>query len=173
MVGNGAVFKMDNLATRVDDGIKTRKDDSAADELLNCVQDCLKQEAGEGRVTGIGGVFLKSQGDGKALADWYEKNLGLQIDARIGVAIINWSDDKAKEHGVTAWRTFPKDTDNFEPSKSDFMINYRVDSIDKIHERLKANGVNILKGPESYDYGKFLWIMDPEGNKVELWEPQK
>lgn len=169
--GNRGNIKMDNVITKAGDGNKVKSDASAANEMLNCVQDCLSQDNREGKVTGIGGVFLKSKGDGRALADWYDKNLGLHIDDRSGVAILNWSDDLAKESGVTAWRTFPKDTNNFEPSNSDFMINYRVDSIEKIHERLKANGVNILKGPESYDYGKFLWIMDPEGNKVELWEP--
>lgn len=147
-------------------------DDQAAKELLNCVNDCIEaQQNKTGKVTGIGGVFFQVKGDEKVLADWYEKNLGMDIKS--GFAVIQWSDDKGEDKGQTAWKV-AKDTSTwFAPSKSDFMINYRVDNLDAIHERLKKNGAEIVQGPEDYDYGRFLRVMDPDGNKLELWEPKQ
>jgi predicted enzyme related to lactoylglutathione lyase len=122
------------------------------------------------RVTGIGGVFFKVSGDHKSLADWYKKNLGLNLEDW-GGAILRWTDDKAEDKGCTVWHVADKDTSWFSPSQSSFMINYRVDNLSEMIERFNANGVEIVKGPESHENGKFLWIMDPDGNKVELWEP--
>lgn len=121
------------------------------------------------RVTGIGGVFIKSTGDSKALAAWYQKHLGMKLED-FGGAALRWSDDKADDKGVTAWHVAAKDSEWFSPSKSSFMINYRIDDMAAMIEQLKAGGVEILQGPESHENGKFAWLMDPDGNKVELWE---
>ena len=122
------------------------------------------------KVTGIGGVFFKSTGDSKALAAWYQKHLGMPLE-NWGGAILRWPDDKAEDKGLTVWSLAKKDSKWFSPSESSFMINYRVDDLDELLQQLRAGGVEIVKGPESAENGKFAWIMDPEGNKVELWEP--
>lgn len=122
------------------------------------------------RVTGIGGVFFKSHGDNKALARWYEKNLGIALED-FGGAILKWPDDKAEDEGLTVWHVAETSSAWFAPSESSFMINYRVDDLTGMLERLRADGVEIVQGPESHENGKFAWIMDPDGNKVELWEP--
>ena len=123
------------------------------------------------RVTGIGGVFFKSKSDHKELAAWYERHLGLKLEAW-GGAILKWPEDKAKDQGLTVWHVAKKDTDWFSPSKSSFMINYRVDDMAGLLAQLKANGVEIVKGPDDDDNGIFAWVMDPDGNKVELWQPK-
>lgn len=123
------------------------------------------------RVTGIGGVFFKSTRDHQALASWYEKSLGVTLEP-FGGAILRWPDDRAEDHGVTVWHVAERDTAWFSPSKSSFMINYRVDDMAGILARLKQNGVAILQGPETHENGQFAWILDPDGNKVELWEPK-
>lgn len=122
------------------------------------------------RVTGIGGVFFKSTGDGKALAKWYQEHLGMPAEDW-GGAILKWPDDTANDGGLTVWSLAGKDSKWFSPSESSFMINYRVDNLDEMLAQLRAGGVEVVKGPESAENGKFAWIMDPEGNKVELWEP--
>lgn len=122
------------------------------------------------RVTGIGGVFFKSSHDRSALAAWYQKHLGMSLES-FGGAILRWPDDKAEDKGLTVWHLAEKESEWFSPSNSSFMINYRVDNLDKMIAQLRADGVEIVKGPESHENGKFAWIMDPEGNKVELWEP--
>ena len=124
------------------------------------------------RVTGIGGVFFKSTNDHKALAEWYRKNLGLQFEPW-GGAILKWSDDKADDGGLTVWHVADKNTEWFSPSRSSFMINYRIDNMDDMLAQLRQNGVEIVKGPDSDDNGRFAWILDPDGNKVELWEPKQ
>ena len=122
------------------------------------------------KVTGIGGVFFKSAGKGSELGDWYAKNLGIKLEPW-GGAIINWADDEQKDGGLTVWNAADRDTKWFSPSESSFMINYRIDNMDEMLDQLKANGVEVFSGPESHENGKFAWIMDPDGNKVELWEP--
>jgi predicted enzyme related to lactoylglutathione lyase len=122
------------------------------------------------KVTGIGGVFFKSAGKGPELAAWYQKNLGLDLESW-GGAILKWPDDKADDGGLTVWSAADNDTKWFSPSESSFMINYRVDNLDELLEQLKQNGVEIISGPQADDNGKFAWIMDPDKNKVELWEP--
>lgn len=122
------------------------------------------------KVTGIGGVFFKSAGKGSELAAWYEKNLGISLESW-GGAILRWTDDKVVDGGLTVWSTANSDSTWFAPSASSFMINYRVDNMDELLDQLKQNGVEILKGPDAEDNGKFAWIMDPDGNKIELWEP--
>lgn len=122
------------------------------------------------RVTGIGGVFFKSTGDPKTLEEWYSRNLGIRLEPW-GGAILKWSDDTSEDGGLTVWHVAEKNTEWFSPSSSSFMINYRVDSLAGLLEELGRNGVEILKGPESHENGRFAWILDPDGNKVELWEP--
>jgi predicted enzyme related to lactoylglutathione lyase len=123
------------------------------------------------KVTGIGGVFFKSSSDNTALADWYRKHLGMRLEP-FGGAILRWPDDKADDKGLTVWHVAAKDSKWFSPSNSSFMINYRVDNLDELLSQLQADGVKVVAGPESHENGKFAWIMDPDGNKVELWEPK-
>ena len=122
------------------------------------------------KVTGIGGVFFKSRGDHAALAAWYEKHLGLPLESW-GGAILRWTDDKADDGGLTVWHVAEQDSQWFAPSDAPFMINYRVDDLGELLAQLRAAGVEIIAGPESHENGKFAWIMDPQGHKVELWEP--
>lgn len=122
------------------------------------------------KVTGIGGVFIKSKKDPKALSQWYSKNLGFELEPW-GGAILRWKEDKSEDGGATVWHALESNSDMLSPGQASFMINYRVDNMDQMLAQLKANGVSIVKGPESHENGKFLWIMDPEGNKIELWEP--
>lgn len=122
------------------------------------------------RVTGIGGVFFKSRKDNAALAAWYEKHLGMPLESW-GGAILKWPEDTAEDRGLTVWHIAEKDSEWFSPSDSAFMINYRVDNLGELIESLRAQGVEIIAGPESHENGKFAWIMDPDGNKIELWEP--
>ncbi len=123
------------------------------------------------KVTGIGGVFFLSKGEGKRLSAWYAKHLGLQMEP-FGAAILRWEDDVAEDKGNTVWHVADHDSDWFSPSKSSFMINYRVDDLEAMIEQLTAAGIDILQGPEYHENGGFAWIMDPEGNKIELWEPK-
>lgn len=122
------------------------------------------------RVTGIGGIFFKSRNDKAELVAWYQKHLGISLEGW-GGAVLNWQDDKAEDRGLTVWHIAEKETQWFSPSDSSFMINYRVDNMDEMLAQLRAGGVEIIQGPESHENGKFAWIMDPDGNKVELWEP--
>jgi predicted enzyme related to lactoylglutathione lyase len=121
------------------------------------------------KVTGIGGVFFKSK-DHKALAAWYAKHLGITLEAW-GGAVLRWKEDKTADKAATAWNIEDSNTDKFSPSQSTFMINYRVDDLTGMITSLKEAGVEILKEPESSEYGKFASIMDPDGNRIELWEP--
>ena len=123
------------------------------------------------RITGIGGVFFKSRNDSKALAAWYQKHLGMSLESW-GGAVLRWPDDKAEDKGLTVWNIAEKESQWFSPSDSSFMINYRVDDLGALLAQLRAAGVEVVGGPESHENGKFAWIMDPDGNKVELWEPK-
>jgi len=122
-----------------------------------------------GKVTGIGGIFFKCNDPAKQ-REWYSKNLGLITD-QYG-ALFEWrqADDKEKP-GYTQWSPFKGDTDYFAPSDKPYMVNYRVEGIEELIETLRNNGVTIAGEIQSFEYGKFAHIMDPEGNKIELWEP--
>jgi catechol 2,3-dioxygenase-like lactoylglutathione lyase family enzyme len=122
------------------------------------------------KITGIGGVFLRARGKSAALAAWYQEHLGMPL-ADFGGAILRWPDDHAEDRGLTVWHLADSDSKWFSPSTSAFMINYRVDNLVEMLAQLRAAGVNVVGGPESHENGKFAWIMDPDGNKVELWEP--
>ena len=121
------------------------------------------------KVTGIGGIFFKCK-DPEAMKDWYSKNLGL-VTNEYGSCFEFRSSDEPERLGYLQWSTFKDDTKYMEPSKKDFMINYRVEDIESLVDELRSAGVTICDEIESFDYGKFVHIMDPEGNKIELWEP--
>jgi catechol 2,3-dioxygenase-like lactoylglutathione lyase family enzyme len=122
-----------------------------------------------GRIAGIGGVFFKSD-DRKRLCEWYGEHLG--IDAGEHGAMFPWRSqaDPSREH-VTVWSVFPASSTYFEPSAAGFMINYIVEDLDALLGRLAEKGVRIDPKREDHDYGRFAWIYDPDGNKIELWEP--
>ncbi len=121
------------------------------------------------RVTGIGGVFFKSENPEK-VREWYQKHLGIESEA--WGATFDWkSTENPAGVGTTAWNPFKADTTHFAPSEKPFMINYRVGNLTELLKILKEEGVEIIDSQEDADYGKFGWIMDLEGNKIELWEP--
>ncbi|WP_371168681.1 VOC family protein [Aliiroseovarius sp. 2305UL8-7] len=122
------------------------------------------------KVTGIGGVFIKSNGTGADLSKWYSDHLGIALED-FGGAVLNWQDDTANDGGLTVWTTADHNSEWFAPSASSFMINYRVDDLEGLLAQLRTAGVEIVAGPERHENGDFAWIMDPEGNKIELWEP--
>ena len=119
------------------------------------------------RVTGLGGIFFKSH-DTTALKDWYTRHLGIATD-QYG-ANFSWKDQKGNT-GHTVWSLFKKDSDYFNPGDQEFMINYRVENLEELLKLLKEEGVPIIGEMQVFEYGKFGWIMDPEGHKIELWEP--
>jgi predicted enzyme related to lactoylglutathione lyase len=122
------------------------------------------------KVTGIGGVFFFSENT-KEAKDWYVKNLGFELNDW-GTVSFEYRDVNNPDVVVPLqWCPFKKDSDYFAPSKKEFMVNYRVQNIEGLIGKLKENGVTILDELVSYDYGKFIHIMDAEGNKIELWEP--
>lgn len=121
-----------------------------------------------GHVIGVGGVFFKAK-DPKTLAAWYRDVLGMPVEAWGGAALRY---DAAKHPPVLAWNAFPASTKYFAPSSSGWMINYAVDDMDALLARLRAKGVTVLKRDDSDPNGRFAWVLDPEGNKVELWEPK-
>ena len=122
------------------------------------------------KVTGIGGIFFFSDNI-EETKDWYAKNLGLQINAWGSSSFESRDIDRPEEINALQWTPFKKDSDYFAPSKKEFMVNYRVQNIELLLQKLKDNGVTILDEIASYDFGKFVHIMDTEGNKIELWEP--
>ncbi len=121
------------------------------------------------KVTGIGGIFFKSK-DPKMMGEWYKTHLGLKSNDYGAVFEWHQGADNTKK-GFSQWSPFKENTKYFQPSEKEFMINYRVENIELLVEELKKGGVQILDEIESFDYGKFVHIMDPEGNKIELWEP--
>ena len=118
------------------------------------------------RVIGIGGVFFKAK-DPKALAEWYEKHLGINFGGKVYADF----QFREKEKGWTAFSFFEENTNYFAPSEKEFMINLRVENLDELLKILREEGVHVFDKTEEYEYGKFGWILDPEGNKIELWEP--
>lgn len=121
------------------------------------------------KVNGIGGIFFKCKSPEK-LKDWYSKNLGIVTNEYGSVFEFRKSDQK-EEKGYLNWSPMKEDTTYFKPSEKEFMINYRVDDIETLVKELKAEGVTVLDEIESFEYGKFVHILDPENNKIELWEP--
>lgn len=117
------------------------------------------------RVTGIGGIFFKAK-DPQQTKAWYQQHLG------IGDGMFRWrAHDEPAQEGTTVWAPFKAETTYFEPSQSPFMVNYRVADLEALLAALRAEGVEQVGEMQSHDYGKFAWILDPDGNKIELWEP--
>jgi predicted enzyme related to lactoylglutathione lyase len=121
------------------------------------------------KVTGIGGIFFKCN-DPEKMKDWYNSNLGL-VTNEYGSTFEFRHADEPEKKGYLAWSPFTANTKYFEPSPKEFMINYRVENIEELVEDLKKNGVKVLDEIEEFEYGKFVHILDPENNKIELWEP--
>ena len=122
------------------------------------------------RVTGIGGIFFKAK-DAQGMRTWYKTHLGIDVQVWGGAAF-SWADDDGKPvGGSTIWSISAHDSDTYTPSSAPFMINYRVADLDALLETLRVEGCNVLGKAEESEYGKFGWVLDPEGNKVELWEP--
>ncbi|MEQ6121716.1 VOC family protein [Reichenbachiella sp. MALMAid0571] len=121
------------------------------------------------KVTGIGGVFFKCK-DPDQMREWYGQNLGL-VTNEYGSLFEFCSSATPDKKEYLQWSTMSEKSKYFEPSKKQFMINYRVENLIKLLEELKNSGVEIIGKTEEYEYGKFAWILDPEGNKIELWEP--
>lgn len=121
------------------------------------------------RVTGIGGVFLRARNH-KTLAAWYAEHLGIKLETWGGVKFA-WSDEVPPTTGSTTWSLFPLDTKYFGPGNQAAMINYRVDDLDALLAQLSAAGVEVDPHRENASYGRFAWITDPEGNRLELWQP--
>ncbi|MEO5560617.1 MAG: VOC family protein [Dokdonella sp.] len=120
------------------------------------------------RVTGIGGIFFKSK-DPKALSDWYRDHLGLDVTDWGGV-IFNWGGPDS-EKGMTIWSAFKNDSTHLGPETARFMINFRVADLHALLAALRSEGCNVEDRTDESEQGKFGWVIDPEGNKVELWEP--
>ncbi|WP_108127324.1 VOC family protein [Saccharospirillum mangrovi] len=120
------------------------------------------------RVTGIGGIFIRAK-DPKALGDWYKTHLGIDVQSWGGTAF-RWADaDGEPIAGTTTWSV--GDGSYFSPSNAGFMVNYRVADLHELLTQLRAEGCQVMDQTEESEFGKFGWVMDPEGNKVELWEP--
>jgi predicted enzyme related to lactoylglutathione lyase len=122
------------------------------------------------RVTGIGGIFFKAN-DQKAQAAWYRRHLGIEVGDE-GYTMFQWREDENPEQRAsTVWALFPGDTTYFDPGTAPFMINYRVENLDALLAQLREEGVQVDDRVEELEYGRFGWILDPEGNRIELWEP--
>jgi len=122
------------------------------------------------RVTGIGGVFIKARNPEVMIA-WYREHLGLDIQAWGGTTFRWHTPEAPNPDGTTVWSIFPEDSDYFAPSEAPFMINYRVADLHAVLADLRAEGCDVADRVDESEFGRFGWVMDPEGNKVELWEP--
>lgn len=122
------------------------------------------------RVTGIGGIFFKSRSP-ETLRAWYQRHLGLDVQAW-GGAVLPWTDEAGNPSGgTTVWSVSSADTEYYAPSTAPFMVNYRVADLASLLDTLRAEGCDVMEKTEDSEFGKFGWVMDPDGNKVELWEP--
>jgi len=122
------------------------------------------------KVTGIGGVFFRSR-DPKELSNWYKDQLGIETTDG-GFSLMWWREDENPERRAhTVWSPFAADTEYFGPTSNQFMVNYRVDDLDEMLQQLESAGVEIDPKREESEFGRFAWIADPEGNRIELWEP--
>lgn len=122
------------------------------------------------RVTGIGGIFFQAK-DPVALRAWYQTHLGIDVQVWGGAAF-KWTDSEGRPiQGTTAWSIGASDSDHLAPGTSSFMVNYRVHDLDALLQTLRNEGCHVLEAQDDSEYGKFGWVLDPEGNKVELWQP--
>lgn len=122
------------------------------------------------RVTGIGGIFLKAR-DPSALGDWYRRHLGLDVQPWGGTTFRWHESGEPEANGATLWSLFPESTDYFAPSEARAMVNFRVQDLDALLALLRAEGCAVDERTEVSEFGRFGWVMDPEGNRVELWQP--
>jgi catechol 2,3-dioxygenase-like lactoylglutathione lyase family enzyme len=122
------------------------------------------------RVTGIGGIFIKSP-DTARLREWYQKHLGIPVESWGGTAFRWKGPDNPDGGGTTVWSVFEASSGYFNPSPAPFMVNYRVDRLHPLLETLRAEGCRVEDKVEESEFGKFGWVVDPDGNKIELWEP--
>jgi catechol 2,3-dioxygenase-like lactoylglutathione lyase family enzyme len=122
------------------------------------------------KVTGIGGIFIKSANP-QRMRDWYKKHLGIQIEEWGGTAFSWKGPDNAEGVGTTVWNIFEASSNYFNPSQATFMVNYRVEKLAPLLAALRAEGCNVDERSDDSEYGKFGWVFDPDGNKIELWEP--
>ncbi len=121
-------------------------------------------------VTGIGGIFFRARNP-KVLAEWYRTHFGMKVEEE-GHSVFLWPDGQTPDKpGSTIWSIFPEGTDYFGTGGQSFMINYRVDDLEALITDLRGAGVTVDERVEEYEYGKFGWCIDPEGNRIELWEP--
>jgi predicted enzyme related to lactoylglutathione lyase len=122
------------------------------------------------RVTGIGGIFFKAK-DAPALQAWYKRHLGIDVQRWGGAAFVRADSDGKPTREKTAWLIAPEDSKKFAPGNASFMVNYRVEDLHALVAALKTEGCNVLDKIDDSEYGRFGWVIDPEGNKVELWQP--
>ncbi len=140
---------------------------AASRDSLAQKEPIMKKE-NSGKVTGIGGIFFKTS-DPEGMKKWYADNLGL-VPNEYG-SVMEFRDSDSKEKAYLLWSPFADKTKYFEPSEKEFMVNFRVQNIEAIVERFKQSGLTVVDSIETFEYGKFVHVMDPDGNKIELWEP--
>ncbi len=162
------IFTLIIIATITGCGLKINKS-KTMEEQKNQSDKNLSQQDTTPKVTGIGGIFFFSDNPEKT-RKWYAENLGLEVN-EWGSSFEFRNANRPEEINYLQWSPFKKGSEYFAPSKKEFMINYRVQNIEGLVKKLKNNGVTILDSIETYDYGKFVHIMDAEGNKIEFWEP--
>ena len=144
--------------------------DKTSSQLNSAPLNHRKSEVLVRRVTGIGGIFFKAK-DAPTLQAWYKHHLGIDVQTWGGAAF-DWNDSDGKPTGgTTAWLIAAEKSDQFAPSKASFMVNYRVEDLHALISALKAEGCDVLDKIDESEFGKFGWVIDPEGNKVELWQP--
>ncbi|MBL8242609.1 MAG: VOC family protein [Rhodanobacteraceae bacterium] len=122
------------------------------------------------RVTGIGGIFIKAR-DPERMKDWYRRHLGIDIQSWGGTSFRWQTPERPEPDGMTVWSIFPPDTRYFDPSPAPFMVNYRVDDLHAVLAALREEGCTVDAKVEEAEFGKFGWVMDPEDNRIELWQP--
>lgn len=148
---------------------ETSKKSNSMDKQKNEATSAASAKDTTPKVTGIGGIFFYSD-DEKKTKEWYTKNLGIEINDWGSSSFESRNINRPDEINSLQWKPFKKGDEYFAPSKKDFMINYQVQNLEGLVKKLKENGVTILDSIATYDFGKFIHIMDSEGNKIELWE---
>lgn len=162
------IFTLTIIATITSCDLKTNKSKNM-EEQKNQSDKKISQQDTTPKVTGIGGIFFFSENPEKT-KEWYSENLGLEVN-QWGSSFEFRNANRPDEINYLQWSPFKQGSEYFAPSKKEFMINYRVQNIEGLVKKLKDNGVTIVDSIETFDYGKFVHIMDAEGNKIELWEP--
>jgi predicted enzyme related to lactoylglutathione lyase len=162
------IFTLTIIATLISCDSKINKSTNMEEQKNESIKTLSEQDTTP-KVTGIGGIFFFSE-DPEKTKEWYAENLGLEVN-QWGSSFEFRNANRPDEINYLQWSPFKQGSEYFSPSKKEFMVNYRVQNIEGLVNKLKNNGVTILDSIETYDYGKFVHIMDAEGNKIELWEP--